>query len=61
MARHPEPQFVIDWRNRKAPQVCHTCGWYDKKGLCNFHNEEPPKEFANTQGACNSWIEEVPF
>ena len=61
MARHAEPQFVIDWRNLKAPKVCHTCDWYDKEGICNFHKSEPPEDFASTIGACDSWVEELPF
>ena len=61
MARHNEPQFVIEWRNRQPPKVCHTCDWYDKHGECGFYKAEPTETFAATAGACDSWVEELPF
>lgn len=61
MSRPAEPQFVIEWRNRTAPKCCHTCDWYTKEGFCDFHKSEPPENFVNTQNACDSWIEELPF
>lgn len=59
--RHEEPDFVKKWRYIPAPRCCHTCDWYDKQGICQFHKSEPPKEFAETINACATWIEEIPF
>jgi sulfatase maturation enzyme AslB (radical SAM superfamily) len=61
--RHNEPSHVIQWREAIAnpPKCCHTCDWYDKDGVCGFHKSEPPEDFAATNGACESWIQEMPF
>lgn len=61
MARHCEPQFVVEWRNVKPPKCCHTCDWYNKEGQCEFFKMEPPEEFANTKDQCEKWIQEIPF
>ena len=61
MPRPNEPQFVVDGRLRQPPRVCHTCDWYSKDGVCDFHKSEPPEDFANTKDACESWLEELLF
>ena len=62
--RHPEPSFVVQWREveRKGPpKCCHTCEWYEADGKCAKHEMEPPAEFAATEDECPDWIRECPF
>jgi sulfatase maturation enzyme AslB (radical SAM superfamily) len=61
MARHLEPEFVTEWKKREIPKCCHTCDWYSKQGVCQFHQSEPPEDFAKEVNSCNDWIEEIPF
>lgn len=60
MPRHPEPQFVKDWRDG-PPRCCHTCEHYRSDGRCQRYDMEPPEEFAATPGQCRDWSFEVPF
>ena len=62
--RHLEPEIVTIYRNTlKAdpPQVCHTCDWYTKDGVCAEFNESPPETFADQPGECLLWVWEIPF
>lgn len=61
--RHPEPEFVIKWRDaiKTVPQCCHTCDNYAKDGKCVYHWAEPPADFAATVNACKDWTYELPF
>jgi len=59
--RHQEPKFIIEWRNAKTPQCCHTCDHYLPNGECRKYNSIPPEDFAMTVDACESWELEVPF
>lgn len=61
--RHPEPEYVVKWREAiaKPPKCCHTCDHYAADGKCVFHWAEPPADFAATNGACNDWVEIMPF
>ena len=60
--RPPKPDFVIQWeRKEPAPQCCHTCELYDKTGLCLYHNQRPPAEFAAALDQCDQWQEVIPF
>lgn len=62
--RHPEPPIVIQYRatlKAEPPQVCHTCDWYTKDGICSEFGEAPPQAFAAEPGECSLWVWEVPF
>lgn len=62
MTRAIEPAFVTAWRSpAPAPQCCHTCWHYDKKGMCEVFFMSPPAEFAATVGECDKWEQDVPF
>lgn len=60
MVRHQEPDIVKAWK-AGPPKCCHTCEHYAVDGLCWFHHQEPPEEFAATVGACDDWVQQVPF
>jgi hypothetical protein len=59
--KHEEPKFVTDWREMKPPKCCHTCDNYLPNGECRQYNSIPPKDFAESINACDSWDLEVPF
>jgi hypothetical protein len=62
--RHPEPEIVTIYRKTiKAlpPKVCTTCDHYSGDGICYEFSEAPPEDFAQQDGACKLWEEEVPF
>lgn len=63
--RHPEPQWLIDWRNeyeKGPPRCCHTCEAYDESGRCTYFDMVPPAEFAgDRQAQCSQWLFAVPF
>lgn len=60
--RHPEPEFVRKWReHRGTPRCCHTCAFYTEGGMCEIFNSEPPIDFAQKEGACEKWKDEIPF
>lgn len=64
MSRHPEPPIVTQYRatiKAEPPKVCHTCDNYTKQGICAEFGEAPPESFASEPGACQLWIEEIPF
>jgi len=58
--RHPEPAIVTEYK-AGPPKVCHTCEHYANDGLCTFHFQTPPEDFAATPGACPDWEVECPF
>ena len=61
MPRHPEPEQVAIWR-KGQPKCCHTCLHYSTAGECLIHHQEPPQEFAASEGACDIWEDEdIPF
>jgi hypothetical protein len=62
--RHSEPHTVTVYRQTlkaRPPKVCHTCDHYDERGICAEFSEAPPEDFAQQDGACKLWQEEVPF
>lgn len=62
--RHPEPPIVTQYRSiikGEPPRVCHTCDHYRPDGVCAEFDAEPPESFANEPGACQLWVEEIPF
>jgi hypothetical protein len=62
--RHTEPASVMHYRatlKAEVPQLCHTCDWYTKDGICSEFNATPPEAFASQPGECSFWVEEVPF
>lgn len=61
MPRHPKPLILIEYENKKRPRICHTCEFYDENGVCLNFAAEPPKEFAETDGACAHYDGSVPF
>jgi len=64
MSRHPDPPIVTQWRKlieQGPPKCCATCDKYRSDGICEEFDEAPPIEFAQTPGACESWVREVPF
>lgn len=66
MPQHPEPQILKDWwndpqRNSNPPKVCHICEHYDREGMCAQFRAEPPLDFAHAPGACDNWLELIPF
>lgn len=61
MPRHPKPQILIDYEERRRPEFCHTCAAYSEEGLCLVHFQEPPEEFAKTEKACKDYEEDLPF
>lgn len=64
MPRHKTPDNIVlynKWLNNGPPKCCHTCDWYNDRGLCEMHGSEPPEEFAASDGACKDWVREIPF
>ena len=62
--RPPEPEYLIQWREwikAGPPKCCHTCDYYSGAGDCLAFDMRPPEDFAATQGACEKWIQEIPF
>lgn len=63
--RHPEPQWLIDWRaeyEKGPPRCCHTCEAYDETGRCTYFDMVPPEDFAgDRQAQCPQWLFAVPF
>lgn len=62
--RHPEPEFLIQWREwDKAgpPRCCHTCEFYGVDGLCVEYFMHPPVEFTSAIGECDKWELLCPF
>lgn len=60
MARHPTPNHVLIYKEG-PPKCCHTCQYYDHRGVCEIHSSEPPEDFASQNGACDEWVWEIPF
>lgn len=58
--RHKEPSVVSEWR-KGPPPCCHTCEHYGVDGLCVFHFQTPPEEFAATPHSCPDYQQETPF
>lgn len=64
MSRHPEPQFLIDyreWVKAGPPKCCHTCEKHTHDGVCTEFGMEPPEDFAATESACDKWVFDLPF
>lgn len=64
MTRPPKPDFLVqyeEWTKAGPPQCCHTCDHYGGDGRCFIFKMEPPIEFVNSAGNCDSWSWEVPF
>ena len=63
MSRHEEPSWLIDYRKSiiNPPKCCHTCDGYNETGICIEFQMIPPADFAETTGACDKWILEIPF
>ena len=64
MPRPPKPEFLVqyeEWISAGPPQCCHTCDHYGGNGQCFMFKIQPPAEFVNSQGQCESWSQEVPF
>ena len=60
--RHPKPDKVKQWEKRQeCPKCCHTCERYGLDGVCTAFKEEPPEDFASTEGECDLWLMEIPF
>lgn len=62
--RPPEPQFLLDyrhWLQSGPPKCCHTCDHYSKVGHCMAFDMQPPEDFAASVGACEEWVEMIPF
>lgn len=62
--RHAEPQFLKDywnWIKSGPPKCCHTCEYYSEAGICDKFNMEPPADFAEAVGECESYLQMVPF
>lgn len=62
MTQNPMPKVLQEWRELASnpPKVCYNCEWY-RSDSCEKFNAVPPKEFAETAGACKDWIESIPF
>lgn len=64
MPRQPKPDFLVqyeEWLRAGPPQCCHTCDHYSGEGICFAFEMEPPADFVNSVGQCESWSWEVPF
>lgn len=62
--RPSEPEIVRQWREwveAGPPKCCHTCVFYERDGVCDKFDMEPPADFAATPDACGDWQREVPF
>lgn len=62
--RPPEPEAIRAWRKRirePQPRICWTCANYNMEGICRPHGASPPRDFAETPGACDIYVEDVPF
>ncbi len=62
--RSPKPQALIDyeaWRAKGPPRFCWNCDHYAGNGACMVFNMTPPLDFTQTEGACQSWEQELPF
>jgi hypothetical protein len=62
--RAEEPDMVKqyrEWQNFGPPPCCHTCLYYSKEGVCEWHNMTPPAEFTQQIGQCPDWEMEIPF
>jgi hypothetical protein len=62
--RHPIPDIVSDYDRLIAqgpPRCCHTCEFYDIKGMCTAFFMEPPEAFAATPSECPEYENEAPF
>lgn len=60
---NPKPECLIEWEKTtmNPPQVCYNCDFYTIAGFCEKHQAEPPADFAATPGACDSWVQLIPF
>jgi len=59
-----EPEVLRAWRKRiqePQPAICWTCQHYDMDGVCRAHGEAPPADFAETPGACDQHLDDIPF
>ena len=65
MTKYTEPEIVTLYRaaiRQEPPRCCHTCDHYNRaSGLCLEFDNEPPELFTRTIGACDLWVEELPF
>ena len=62
--RHQEPETVKRYREivkNGPPKCCHTCENYSTDGVCTVYDMRPPEDFAATDGACQDYIQEIPF
>jgi len=62
--RHPIPKVVADYDRlieQGPPKCCHTCEFYDIKGMCTAFFMEPPEAFAATPNECPEYENEAPF
>ena len=61
MPRHDKPEILLIYEHMERPRICHTCEHYTIDGLCQLHQQEPPREFAATHKICPEYSEDVPF
>lgn len=65
MPQHETPQIMKDYFEKQGPkewpQICHTCLFYDKNGVCEKYEQQPPREFSETHRACEDWEDNIPF
>jgi hypothetical protein len=75
-AAHADKEQLLSWAFKQAraaadaadeirahkPRDCFHCTWHDRHdGTCGFHDQKPPLDFMSKDGACNDFIEEIPF
>lgn len=75
-AAHADKEQLLKWAFKQAraaadaadeirahkPRDCFHCTWHDRRdGTCGFHDQKPPLDFMSKDGACNDFIEEIPF
>lgn len=62
-----KPQIIKAWEESikqigRPPAVCWNCEYHNRpNGVCDKYGMVPPKDFAETPGACGDWLEEIPF
>ena len=64
MIKLKKPEIVLQWERIaiEPPKVCWMCDHLSMgTGKCEKYGMEPPADFAETPGACEEWVCEVPF
>lgn len=49
-------------RKAATPRNCFFCDYMaSQPGFCDRYQARPPASFMQKEGACDQWLEEIPF